>query len=93
MMYHGNIHAFIGKTFLAGATHIHAFSISNTFISNTRLKLAKCQANAKQHPGAELLLFENYLHSSSRLSSKNNGSYSKKISKRTSASVFMRLYN
>ena len=27
------------------------------------LKLAKNQANAKQHPEAELLLFENYSHS------------------------------
>ena len=32
------------------------FSISNTFIRNTRLNLAKNQANAKQHPKAELLL-------------------------------------
>ena len=38
----------------------------------------KNQANAKQHPEAELLLFENYLHSSSSLSSKNNRRYSKK---------------
>ena len=29
---------------------IHAFFISNTFISNARLKLAKNQVNAKQHP-------------------------------------------
>ena len=41
------------------------FFKSNTFISNARLKLAKNQANAKQYPEAELLLFENYLHSSS----------------------------
>ena len=33
---------------------IHAF-ISNTFVRNIRLKLAKNQANAKQHPEAELL--------------------------------------
>ena len=32
--------------------------IRNTFISNARMKLAKHQANAKQHPEAELLLFE-----------------------------------
>ena len=43
---------------------IHAFFISNIFISNARLKLAKNQANAKQHPKAELLLLENYSHSS-----------------------------
>ena len=33
--------------------------ISKTFISTTKLKLAKNQAKAKQHPQAELLLFEN----------------------------------
>ena len=32
----------------------------NTFISNARLKLAKNQANTKQHPEAKLLLFQNY---------------------------------
>ena len=52
------------------------FLISNTFISNARLKLAKKEVNAKQHPDAELLLFENYSHSS--YTSKNNGTYSKK---------------
>ena len=34
------------------------------------MKLAKNQANAKQHPKAEFLLFENYSHSSYTLSSK-----------------------
>ena len=53
------------------------FFISNTFISNARLKMAKNQANAKQHPEAELLLFENLLHSSSTLPSKINGTYTK----------------
>ena len=51
------------------------FYISNIFISNTRLKLTKNQANtkqpvAKQHPDIELLLFEYYLYSSSKFSSK-----------------------
>ena len=37
------------------------FNIFNAFfISNTRLKLAKNQVKAKQHPEAELLLYENY---------------------------------
>ena len=36
------------------------------------MKLAKNQAKAKQHPQAELLLFENYSLSSSSLSSKSN---------------------
>ena len=52
--------------------------ISNTFTSNARLKFAKRQANAKQHPEAELLPFENYSHSLFTLSSKNNGTYSEK---------------
>ena len=34
---------------------LHAFFMSNTFVSNTRLKLAKNQAKAKQHPEVELL--------------------------------------
>ena len=37
--------------------------------------MAKSQANAKQHPEAEFLLFENYSHSPSTLSSKNNRTY------------------
>ena len=38
------------------------FFINDSLISNTRLKLAKKQANAKQHPETEFLLFENYSH-------------------------------
>ena len=60
---------------------MHAFFISNTFISNARLKLAKNQAKAKQHPEAELSLFKNDSLSSTRLSSKNNRRYSKKCTK------------
>ena len=40
-------------------TKLHASFNSNTFISKARLKLAKNQANAKQHPETELSLFEN----------------------------------
>ena len=54
------------------------FFISNTFIFNARLKLAKNQANAKQQPEVELLLPKNYSHSSSTLSFKNNRTYSEK---------------
>ena len=54
------------------------FFISKTFLSNVRLKLAKKQANAKQHPEAELLLFENYSHSLYTLSFKYNGTYNLK---------------
>ena len=56
---------------------LHAFFIRNPFISNGKLKLAKNQANAKQHPEADLLLFENYSHSSFILSSKNKSTYKK----------------
>ena len=41
---------------------LHAFFITNTFISNARLQLAKNQANTKQHPEAKLSLFEYYSH-------------------------------
>ena len=37
------------------------------FVSNTRLKLAKGHTTDTQYHEAELLLFENYLHSSSTL--------------------------
>ena len=53
------------------------FFRSNIIINNTRLQLAKNQANGKHHPVAKLWLFENYSHSSSPLSSKNNRTYSK----------------
>ena len=55
--------------------------MSNTFISNARLKLAKNQAKTKQHPETEILLFENYSLSSSMLSSKTNLRCSKKCAK------------
>ena len=58
-----------------------SFFISNTFRSNAKLKLAKNQAKAKQHPEAELLLFENYSLSFSALSSKNNKLFSKNCTK------------
>ena len=57
---------------------VRAFLMSNIFIGNARLKFAKNQAHAKQHTEVELLLFENYLHSSSTLSNKSNRTYSKK---------------
>ena len=62
--------AFIYRN-LVDTPGIHAFFISNPFISNARMRLANNQANAKQHPEVEhLLLFENYSYSSSTLSSK-----------------------
>ena len=52
---------------------LHAFFyISNSFISKAKLKLTKRQTNEKQHTQAELLLFRNYSHFSSTLSSRNN---------------------
>ena len=46
------------------------------------MKLVKNQANAKHYPEPELLLFENYSHSSSTLSCKNNRTYSKRYAKK-----------
>ena len=43
--------------------------------------MAKNQANAKQHHETKPLLFENDSHSSSTLSSRNNGTYSKNYAK------------
>ena len=57
---------------------MHAFFISNTFKSNASLKLAKSQVTSKEHPEIELLLLENYSHSSSTLSSMKNRVYPKK---------------
>ena len=64
--------------------------VSNTFVSNTRLKLAKNQTKSKQNPGAELLPFENYTLSPFMLSSKTNMRYSKKCAK-TRVSVLKKL--
>ena len=62
--------------YLAKLSKIHALFTNNTFV-----KIAKSQVKAKQHPEAELSLFENYLLFSSSLSSKNNTKYSKKCTK------------
>ena len=52
--------------FILGLPQVQAFFISNTFISNARLKLAKNQANAKQQPEDKFYLLENvftfYIH-------------------------------
>ena len=56
---------------------LHAFFIRYTIISNARLKLAKDQANTKQHPETELLTSENHWYSSYTLPSNNNRTYSK----------------
>ena len=69
------------------------FFISNIFISKARLILAKNQVNVKQHPEAGRLVLENYTYSSSTLLTKNNRTFSKKVSKRTVMSVFMRLHH
>ena len=60
---------------------ITRFFMSNAFISNSRLKLVKNHTKAKQHPEAELLLFENYLPSSSMLYTNSNRAYSRKYAK------------
>ena len=54
------------------------FYVSNTFISNIKLKLAENQAEATQHQEAEFMLSESYSLCSSTLSFKNKRRYSKK---------------
>ena len=54
------------------------FFISNTFLSNARLKLEKYQASAKQNPEPDLLLFKTFAFFIIFLSSKHNRRYSKK---------------
>ena len=56
---------------------LHAFYKQHFYKGEARLKLAKNEANAKQHPKAEFLLFENDSHSSSKLKSKNDRAHSK----------------
>ena len=50
------------------------------------------QSKAKQHPEAELLLFENYSLFSSMLSSKNNRRYILKNAETTSAPRYEHIY-
>ena len=51
-------------------------------MDNAALKLAKNQANAQQHPEAELFLSKNYSHFSSTLLYKNNSTYSENKQKK-----------
>ena len=74
-------------------TSYTSFFIRNTSISNARLKLTKNQAKAKQHLEAELLIFENYSLSSSKLSSKNSSRYSKKYKKNNKCVCFNEVIN
>ena len=55
----------------------HVFDKQHSY-GQRQVEFVKNQANAKQHPEAELLLYENYSHSSSTISSKINRRYSKK---------------
>ena len=68
------------KTMKGFVTEIHAFFIRNT-LSNPTLKFVKNQATAKQHPEAELLLFENCSLSSSSLPSQKKGDILKNVQK------------
>ena len=60
-------------------------------MSNTRIKLDKNQAKAKQQHEYQLLVSENYSLSSFTLSSKNNGRYSKNVQKQVC--LFLIRYN
>ena len=80
------------EAFLQYASLHASFSYKQHFHKQHHAKIGKNQANAKQHPEAELSTSENYLYSSSTLLSNNNRTYSKR-NKRTNMSVFMRLCN
>ena len=69
--------------------HTFLFFISNTFISNVKLKLAKNQANAKHHCQ---LNFCCYSQSSFILSSKNNRTHSKKKKKNMYVCIHETIY-
>ena len=75
--------------------HVRTFFKSKRFISKVRLKLVKNQANAKQHPEAELLLLKLFtFFISSTFSTKNNTTYSKKIKEQVWLWInWMRLYD
>ena len=60
---------------------ITRFFSKQQFNKQRQAEIGRTQANAKQHPWTELLLFENYLLSSSTLSSKNKRRHSKKCTK------------
>ena len=57
------------------------FFYKRHFYKQRQPEIDKNQEKAKQHPEAELLLFENFLLSSSTSSSKNYRRYSKKCTK------------
>ena len=54
----------------------HAFLHKKRFYKQRQAEIGKKEANAKQHPEDELLLLDNYLHSSS-----DNRTYRKKKQK------------
>ena len=60
-IYIHEIHACIIYIHFIHFIYTHFF-ISNNFISNIRLKLAKNQTKSREHPEAELLLFEKYIY-------------------------------
>ena len=60
---------------------LRAFFYNQHFYKQRQAEIGKIQAYARQHPEAELLLYENYSHSSYTLSSKNNRTYFKSQTK------------
>ena len=73
-------------------TRIQAFFISNTIVSNARLKLAKKKAKATQLAQDELLLLQNYVLFSSTYHPKIIGDILKNVQK-TSTSIEISLYD
>ena len=66
--------------------------MSNTLVSNIRLKLAKNPAKAKQHPRLNFCYLK-IIPTLHLLPSKTNTRYSKKCAKKKQVSVLMRLHD
>ena len=63
------------STFLLSPEYSKNIPNTRFFYKQRQAEIEKHQTNAKQHPEAQLLLFVDYSHSLSTLSSKNNRTY------------------
>ena len=84
MLYYLQPHAFfVSKTFVSDKCGRWSSSPQREpSLRNIKLKLAKTQAKAKQHPEAEPFLLENYSLFSTMLSFKSCRTFSKKSTKK-----------
>ena len=69
------------RVFILAVSTLHAFFYKQHFYKQRQAEIDQKSSNAKQLPEAELFLFKNFTHFSFTLSSRNNGTYSKKKQK------------